>query len=129
MAARRRQQDPCRAANCASTGLRRFSDGHTITCIGLKLSPDSHVGMYTRLRHFSADTLAHSYTPHCTSGSSPCVYKREVQGHPGGGFARGRSERTGSLSLSRRACIPYYERHPWCRIIQGLSHILCSIPR
>jgi hypothetical protein len=24
------------------------------------------------------DTLAHSYTPHCTSGPSPCVYKREV---------------------------------------------------
>jgi hypothetical protein len=23
------------------------------------------------------DTLAHSYTPHCTSGPSPCVYKRE----------------------------------------------------
>jgi hypothetical protein len=46
------------------------------------------------------DTLAHSYTPHCTSGPSPCVYKREVQGHPGGGFARGRSERTSSLSLS-----------------------------
>jgi hypothetical protein len=34
-----------------------------------------------------------------------------------------------SLSLTRRACNPYYERHPWCRIIQGLSHLLCSIPR
>jgi hypothetical protein len=34
-----------------------------------------------------------------------------------------------SLSLTRRACNPYCERHPWCRIIQGLSHILCSIPR
>jgi hypothetical protein len=81
-----------------------------------------------------SDTLAHSYTPHCTSGSSPCIYKREVQGHPGGGFAWGK-ERTNrlsltlSLSLSRRACNPYYERHPWCRIIQGLSHLLCSIPR
>jgi hypothetical protein len=47
-----------------------------------------------------SDTLAHSYTPHCTTGPSPCVYKREVQGHPGGGFARGRSGRTGSLSIS-----------------------------
>jgi hypothetical protein len=80
------------------------------------------------------DTLAHSYTPHCTTGPSPCVYKREVQGHPGGGFAQGK-ERTNrfplsiSLSLSRRACNPYYERHPWCRIIQGLLHLLCSIPR
>jgi hypothetical protein len=72
------------------------------------------------------DTFARSYTPHCTSGPSPCVYKREVQGHPEGGFARGK-ERTNmlplSLSLSRRACNPYYERHPWCRIIQGLPHI------
>jgi hypothetical protein len=34
-----------------------------------------------------------------------------------------------SLSLTRHACNPYCERHPWCRIIQGLSHILCSIPR
>jgi hypothetical protein len=34
-----------------------------------------------------------------------------------------------SLSLTRRACNPYCEWHPWCRIIQGLSHILCSIPR
>jgi hypothetical protein len=34
-----------------------------------------------------------------------------------------------SLTLSRRACNPYYERHPWCRIIQGLPHLLCSIPR
>jgi hypothetical protein len=24
------------------------------------------------------DTLAHSYAPRCTSGSSPCLYKREV---------------------------------------------------
>jgi hypothetical protein len=46
-----------------------------------------------------SDTLAHSYTPHCMSGPSPYVYKREVQGHPGGGFARGRSGRTDSLSL------------------------------
>jgi hypothetical protein len=80
------------------------------------------------------DTLAHSYAPRCTSGPSPCVYKREVQGHPGGGFARGK-ERTNrlplstSLSLTRRACNPYYERHPWCRIIQGFPHLLCSIPR
>jgi hypothetical protein len=53
-AAKRRQQDPCRTASCAPTGLRRFFDGHAITCTGLKPSPDSHVGMYTGLRHFSA---------------------------------------------------------------------------
>jgi hypothetical protein len=32
------------------------------------------------------------------------------------------------LSLTRRACNPYCERHLWCRIIQGLSRLLCSIP-
>jgi hypothetical protein len=44
------------------------------------------------------DTLAHSYTPRCTSGSSPCLYKREVQGHPGG-FVRGK-RRANSVPLS-----------------------------
>jgi hypothetical protein len=49
--------------------------------------------------------------------------------------SRGGKERTNglplsiSLSLTRRACNPYYERHPWCRIIQGMPHLLCSIPR
>jgi hypothetical protein len=33
-----------------------------------------------------------------------------------------------SLSLTRRTCNPYYERHPWCKIIQVLSHLLCSTP-
>jgi hypothetical protein len=64
------------------------------------------------------DTLAHSYTPHCTSGPSPCIYKREVQGLPAGEVARG-NEQTNRLtpSLSRDACNPYYE-HPRCEIIQ-----------
>jgi hypothetical protein len=79
------------------------------------------------------DTLAHSYAPRCTSGLSPCLYKREIQGYPEGGSREGSGGRALcpplSLSLTRRVCNPYYERHPWCRIIQGLSHILCSIPR
>jgi hypothetical protein len=37
------------------------------------------------------DTLAPSYTPHCTPGPSPCIYKREVQGL----HARGSRGRTG----------------------------------
>jgi hypothetical protein len=45
------------------------------------------------------DTLAHSYTPNCTSGPSPCVYKREAQGHPEG-CSRGGKERTNGLPLS-----------------------------
>jgi hypothetical protein len=76
------------------------------------------------------DTLVHSYAPRCTSGSSPYLYKREVQDHPEGGSRQGSGGRAPcpSLSLTRRACNPYCERHPWCRIIQGLSHLLCSIP-
>jgi hypothetical protein len=64
------------------------------------------------------DMLAHSYTPHCTSGPSPCIYKREVQGLPAGEGRVGTSKRTGYLSLSRDACNPYYE-HPRCEIIQA----------
>jgi hypothetical protein len=36
------------------------------------------------------DTLAPSYTPHCTPGPSPCIYKRKVQGLHAGG-SRGRT--------------------------------------
>jgi hypothetical protein len=78
------------------------------------------------------DMLAHSYAPRCTTGLSPCLYKREVQGNPERGSREGNGGRALCPPLSpltRRACNPYCERHPWCRIIQGLSHILCSIPR
>jgi hypothetical protein len=37
------------------------------------------------------DTLAPSYNPHCTSGPSPCIYKREVQGLHAGGSRGGTS--------------------------------------
>jgi hypothetical protein len=47
--ARRRQQDPCSANNCASTGLMHFSNRHVNTCIAT--------------RHFPAGHVAHSYTP------------------------------------------------------------------
>jgi hypothetical protein len=60
------------------------------------------------------DMLAHSYTLHCTSGPSPCIYKREVHGLPAGGSGGraggGTSKWTGSLS--RDACNPYYEHPP-----------------
>jgi hypothetical protein len=64
------------------------------------------------------DTLAHSYTPHFTSGPSPCIYKREVQGLPAGGRAGDEQTNRLTLSLSRNACNPYYE-HPRCEIIQA----------
>jgi hypothetical protein len=129
----RQQGDVSRILAALPAGLLRASPTAMLSCVQGSSSPPTATLACTQGLGISLpDTLAHSYTPHCTSGSSPCVYKREVQGHPGGGFARGRSERTGSLSLflflSRRACNPYYERHPWCRIIQNLSHLLCSIP-
>jgi hypothetical protein len=52
--ARRCQQDPRHATSYAPTGLRRSSGGHAITCTGPKLSPNSHVGMYTGLKHSTA---------------------------------------------------------------------------
>jgi hypothetical protein len=61
------------------------------------------------------DTLAPSYTPHCTSGPSPCIYKREVQGLHAGGSRGRRDEQTNKLTLSlANACNPYYE-HPLVR--------------
>jgi hypothetical protein len=45
------------------------------------------------------DTLAHSYTPHYTSGPSPCIYKREVQGLPEKKVTRGNGQ-TNRLSPS-----------------------------
>jgi hypothetical protein len=73
------------------------------------------------------DTLAHSYTPHCTSGPSPCIYKREVQGLPAGGVTRGRANEQ-ALSPSRDACNPYYKHPP---VWDNTSRIppLCSILR
>jgi hypothetical protein len=83
------------------------------------------------------DTLAHSYTPRCTPGPSPCIYKREVQGLPaggGGGRAEGRANEQAhslSLSLSRaraNACNPYYEHH-LVRDNTSRVSLLCSILR
>jgi hypothetical protein len=80
------------------------------------------------------DTLAHCYTPHCTSGPSLCIYKREVQGLPEGrwgGVAR-RDDQTNrltlSLSLSRMLVTPTTST-PLVR--DNTSHVfpLCSISR
>jgi hypothetical protein len=49
------------------------------------------------------DTLAPSYTPHCTPGPSPCIYKRKVQGlHAGRSRGEERAdEQARSLSRER----------------------------
>jgi hypothetical protein len=92
--ARRRQQDPRRAASYAPTGLRRSSGGHAITCTavqGTSSPPTATLACTQGLGTPLPDTLAHSYAPRCTSGLSLCFYKREVQGHPEGG-SRERSD-------------------------------------
>jgi hypothetical protein len=76
------------------------------------------------------DTLAHSYTPIiCLDPLLVSIKGRSRAILEGGSRGEGANEQAPylSLSLSRRACNPYYERHPWCRIIQGLPHLLCSI--
>jgi hypothetical protein len=71
------------------------------------------------------DTLAPSYTPHCTSGPSPCIYKREVQALPAEGERRvaQRDEPTNrltlSLSLSRTLVTPTTSTPPWCEITRA----------
>jgi hypothetical protein len=70
------------------------------------------------------DTLVPSYTHHCTSGPSPCNYKREVQGLHAKGRAGERADKQ-AHSLSRaNACNPYYEHTPWCEIIRA-KFLLC----
>jgi hypothetical protein len=70
------------------------------------------------------DTLVHSYTPHCTPGPSPCIYKREVQAPPAGGSEEGRegeraNKHAHSLSLSRTLVTPTTSTPPWCKIIRA----------
>jgi hypothetical protein len=63
--------------------------------------------------------LAHCYTPHCTPGPSPYIYKRKVQGSRTRRWPRGRTSRRTrpSLSLSHaNTCNPLLQAHPpWAR--------------
>jgi hypothetical protein len=128
--ARRRQQDPRRAASWAPTGLRRSSGGHAITCTGPKLSPTATLACTQGLGTPLPDTLVHSYAPIVRLDSLLASIKGRSRATLRGVRAReAADELCVSPSLTRRACNPYCERHPWCRIIQGLSHLLCSIPR
>jgi hypothetical protein len=69
--ARRRQQDPCNADSCASTGLMHFSNGHVNTSIATK--------------HFPVGHIAHSYTPIVQLGHLLMSIKGDVQEHGGEG--------------------------------------------
>jgi hypothetical protein len=61
------------------------------------------------------DTLAHCYTPRCTPGPSPYVYKRKVQGPRTKKVAAREDGLTHMLSLSfslANACNPLLQAHP-----------------
>jgi hypothetical protein len=97
--ARRRQQGSDSPDSCASTRLKRSSDGHDATWIGLQHLSDSHVGMYMGLWLLSARHVSTLLPPpRCTPGPSPYVYKRKVQGPRTKRWPRGR---TGWRAVSR----------------------------
>jgi hypothetical protein len=84
---------------------------------GSSTSPTATLACTQGLGTSLLDTLAHSYTPHCTSGPSPCIYKREVQGLPAEG--RARDEQTNRLSLSVATLVTPTTSIPRCEIIQA----------
>jgi hypothetical protein len=73
------------------------------------------------------DTLAHSYTPHRTSGPSPYIYKREVQGLPARG-SRGGQANEQTLSLSRATLVTPTTSIPRCEIIHFPCVPSCANP-
>jgi hypothetical protein len=131
--ARRRQQDPCNANSCASTGLMHFSNGHVNTCIAT--------------RHFPAGHVAHSYTPivqlghllMSIKGMSRSTAKREEGGTTGGRvYARQRDgrRRAGldplslSCSLSRSRSLATLVTPTTSTLVQDNTSLvppLCSI--
>jgi hypothetical protein len=112
--ARGHQQGPVNPNSCASTGLKRSSDGHDATRTGLQHLSDSHVGMYIGLWLLSArhvSTLLHPPVVHLDplltsiKGRSMALVQK-------GGRAGGRAdERALSLSLAN-ACNPLLQVHP-----------------
>jgi hypothetical protein len=72
------------------------------------------------------DTLAHRYTPHCTSGSSPCIYKREVQGLPAEGGRAGERANEQALSLSLATLVTPTTSTPLVQ--DNTSHIPPCVP-
>jgi hypothetical protein len=79
------------------------------------------------------DTLARCYTPHCTPGPSPYIYKRKVQDSRTRRWPRGRTGRRTRLSLSlypsRTLVTPYCKRiRPGRRTTRGRSFPLLFSP-
>jgi hypothetical protein len=127
----RKQGDVSRIPAAPPAVLLQGSDTSRTTTLsrtqGSSISPTATLACTQGSAISLPDTLAHSYTPHCTSGPSPCIYKREVQGLPAGGSRGGRANEH-THSLSRDTCNPYYE-HPPVRDNTSRVSLLCSILR
>jgi hypothetical protein len=129
--ARRRQQDPCSANNCAVTGLKTLLQRPRQYIYRAQGTPPSATLLSVQgSGHFPASHVSSKLHPHCTAGHLLVSIKGGVQGPTKGGTAEQRRvdarQRDGrrragpdplslvlalSLSLSRNACNPYYE-HP-----------------
>jgi hypothetical protein len=114
--ARRHQQGSDSSDSCTSMGLKRSSDDHKSHEQGAKTSPTATMACTWGSGSPLLDTLAHCYTPHCTPGPSPYIYKRKVQGSRTRRWPRGRTGRRTRLSLSlslsptRTLVTPYCKR-------------------
>jgi hypothetical protein len=87
---------------------------------GSSTSPTTTLACTQGLGTSLPDTLAPSYTPHCTSGPSPCIYKREVQGLHEGGRAGNELTNRLTLSLSRTLVTPTTSTPPWRGITRAV---------
>jgi hypothetical protein len=125
--ARRRQQDPCNANSCASTGLKALLRRPRYYLYRPQGAPPTATLLSVQgSRHFPASHVSSKLHPHCTAGHLLASIKGDVQGKKKG-EARQRDGRRQAgpdplslsrslllalpLSLSRNACNPYYE-HP-----------------
>jgi hypothetical protein len=94
---------------------------------GSSTSPTAMLACTQGLGTSLPNTLAHSYTPHCTSGPSRCIYKRRSRAFLRREGSRG-DKQTNRLSLScaRATLVTPTTSIPRCEIIHSP---LCSILR
>jgi hypothetical protein len=130
--ARRRQQDPCSANSCASTGLKALLRRPRYYLYRAQDAPPTATLLSVQgSGHFPASHVSSKLHPHYTAGHLLVSIKGDVQ-EKGGRHDRRTGRRTTKgrekmgrarpslsrslllalpLSLSRNACNPYYE-HP-----------------
>jgi hypothetical protein len=129
-----RKQGDVSKIPAAPTGVLLQGSGTSLTATlspthGSSTSPTAMLACTQGSGTSLPDTLAPSYTPHCTSGPSPCIYKREVQGlHVEGRAGERANEQAHPLSLSRTLITPTTST-PLVRDNTSRVSPLCSILR